>query len=701
MDFNENQLRERFLSINDDSQYHDLKQKNQRKKYNNVNSSDRSKTQTFQEDQNDDLVKYIKKLRQSFRSQRQEKGYSRENNADFINLGENFNENGLKQIEMQQDEQQILDGDQYNADQITNSQSYSYDSDYFKQDSSNFDQMMNLEGDVNLDELQGKFSYYASWSWPQFFEFFFYHIIYYIFGPFCIIIFYPFNKTYIYRNLGFNLGGDFSFIQFVLWITNLFITIAYIFIPKTSTFVEVFEVYNMWIMVVFRIFSISCKYAMLHPMTITLYKKKILTKEEKLKDFYLADWKKQTDQCLIEELFAAQKRNEVDLTMFSTSFFDEIHDNTYNKLQEIQQIQLESLQFCMISQEIIGNHSMKLVEQFSQLKANENQTLKKSQTFNGMVILHFLISQFNKNQKIYKTNYIVFLIGLMRSSIWYIYTLVYHPQKYLEMDLFVTVVGTSMTAFNFLLYVTIGLFLLNIIFDSHRIYYLMVQMLFLIKPKKDQNYIQTQKYLPTLNLTQNNNFKNWVQLRRLSIEYGKRFWKRGQANLSFMLLYSIYPAICLILYMLDVFHFCELEIWFMTFDFFITFISVAVCLYFSACINYSFVYHISNLEEIQIVFRNLQREDLLQQKQEPSNYLYRIILKNLREKTGNDEEAIQEYINNILESIDDSKNELQLLSDIEPFQCFGFTITFSMLKSGLIFLSSILTFSINFYLKTH
>ncbi|EAR91813.1 transmembrane protein, putative (macronuclear) [Tetrahymena thermophila SB210] len=697
MDSQDKEIRERFLSINDDNQSYNLSETNQRKKHNNINSSDRSKTQTFQEDEQDDLVKYIKKLKQGFRSQKQERDCSRENNKDFINLGQNSN----KQIENNedQDDQQNFDGDQYNADQMTNTQSYSDDSEYFKQDSSNFDQIMNLEGDINLDEFQGKFGNYASWSWSQFFEFFIYHIIYYIFGPFCIIIFYPFNKTYIYKNLGFNLGGDFSFIQFVLWITNLFITIAYIFIPKTQTFVEVFEVYNMWIMVIFRIFSISCKYAMLHPMTITLYKKKLLTKEEKLKDFYLADWKKQTDQCLIEELFAAQQRNEVDLTMFSTSFFYEINDNTYNKLQEIQQIQLESLQFSRVSLDILGNNSVKLVEQFSQLKTDKNQT--KSQSFNGMVILHFLIKQFNKNQKFYQANYIVFLIGLLRSSIWYIYTLVYYPEKYLEFDLFVTVVGTAMTAFNFLLYVTIGLFLLNIIFDSHRIYHLMVQMLFLIKPKKDQNYIQTQKYLPTLNLTQNNNFKNWVQLRRLSIEYGKRFWKRGQVNLSFMLLYSIYPAISLILYMLDVFHFCELEIWFMTFDFFITFISVAICLYFSACINYSFVYHISILEEIQIVFRNLQREDLLQSKQEPSNYLYRIILKNLREKTGNNEEAIQEYINNIIESIDDSKNELQLLSNTEPFQCFGFTITFSILKSGLIFLSSILTFSINVYLKAH
>ncbi|KAL4496462.1 hypothetical protein ABPG72_014692 [Tetrahymena utriculariae] len=639
-------------------------------------------------------------MRQSFRSQRLEKGYSRENNTDSMNAGENFNE---KQTETNQDldDQQIFDGDWYNADKMTNNQSYSEDSEYFKQDNSNFDQMMNLEGDINLDEFQSKFLNYASWSWSQFIEFFFYHIVYYIFGPFCIILFYPFNKTYIYRNLGFNLGGDFSLTQFVLWITNLFITIAYIFIPKTSTFVEILEVNNMWIMVVFRIFSISCKYAMLHPMTIILYKKKILTKEEKLKDFYLANWKKQTDLCLIEELFAAQQRNEVDLTMFSTSFFDQINYNTYNKLQEIQQIQLESLQFSRISLDIMGNRSIKQVEQYSQLQKSEKQNVQKSQSFNGMVILHFLIFQFNKNQKIYQTNYIVFLIGLLRSSIWYIYTLIHNPEKYQEFDLLLIVVGTPMTLFNFLLYVKIGLFLLNIIFDSHRIYYLMVQMLFLIKPKKDQNYIQTQKYLPTLNLTQSNNFKNWVQMRRLSIEYGKRFWKRGQANLSFMLLYSIYPAISLILYMLEVFHFNELEIWFMTFDFFITFISVAVCLYFSACINYSFVYHISILEEIQIVFRNLQREDLLQQKHEPSSYLYRIILKNLREKTGNDEEAIQEYINNIIESIDDSKNELQLLSNTEPFQCFGFTITFSMLKSGLIFLSSILTFSINFYMKTH
>lgn len=147
--------------------------------------------------------------------------------------------------------------------------------------------------------------------------------------------------------------------------------------------------------------------------------------------------------------------------------------------------------------------------------------------------------------------------------------------------------------------------------DLHRIYYLMIQMLFLIKPKKDDHFLDYKKVFPTLNLVISSNFKNWILLRKLACDYGKRFWMRGQANLSFMVLYSLYPILCVLLHLLDVFDFCVLELYFLIYDFCIISISVALCLYLCASINYSYVYHLQILEENRILFRNLLCDDLL------------------------------------------------------------------------------------------
>lgn len=137
---------------------------------------------------------------------------------------------------------------------------------------------------------------YASWNQNQFIEFFLYHLVFYIMGPFSCIFFWVVHRNlHVYRNLGFIINGDFYFTQLLMWLFTLTITVLYFTQEKVQDNIQFFEIYNVWIILLFRMFSVACRYAMMHPIAVQLYKKTIISKTEKSSDFYLGDWLMQNE----------------------------------------------------------------------------------------------------------------------------------------------------------------------------------------------------------------------------------------------------------------------------------------------------------------------------------------------------------------------------------------------------------------------
>ncbi|KAL4463136.1 hypothetical protein ABPG74_007137 [Tetrahymena malaccensis] len=635
---------------------------------------------------------------------------------DFGNIKTKQTDKGEREDENLEVEQQQSSffGENMDILNLNNRKAASFmsDSDYFKQDSCDFDCMLEKDKtNKSKQKLIENTNIYASWIWTQFFEFFFYHLIYFIFGPFCIIFFYPFNGLYIYKNLRFGFLGKFAYYQVFLWFLNLCFTISYFVIETDRVTFEFFLLYNNWILLVFRIFSISCRYAMLHPHQIELYKTTFVNKEEENKDFYLSDWKLQNDECVIKELYFASKRDEVDISMFYCNFFQDINSiEIKEQLEQIKKLQNEFYKQLRNqiksrqkteekAEQVEINEDVKNLDQNIQQKNFDNPNECRN-SYNGIVILHYLINQFNKLYPIYNKFYIPLLFAFLRSIIWLVYFSIYDQNKLATLQWYEYVLGSELSLFNFLIYFLVAKFLISQIADIHRIYYLNIQMLFLIKPKKDEKFICYKKILPTLNVICYDTYKNWIQLRRLTIEYGKRFWLRGQANASFMLLYSLYPIVFIFLHLLDIFRFCNLNLWYLVFDFFVIFSCVSISLYYTASINYQFIYHTQILEEIRIIFRNLIREDFIFQNDEFCSYLYRALIKKLRIQYDNDKLLIIKKIKTVIQSIDNVKNELILYQNTQPFEFFGITITFTMLKNSILFMISLLTFAVNVYIKT-
>ncbi|EAR91812.1 transmembrane protein, putative (macronuclear) [Tetrahymena thermophila SB210] len=649
-------------------------------------------------------------------------------NNKQINRDENYfsgvsDESGnakIKQADQRDREDLFQEGDQQsyifgeNLDRLfqsnRNASSFVSDSDYFKQDSCDFDCILekNKTNKSNLKQIENS-NIYASWIWTQFFEFFFYHLIYFIFGPFCIIFFYPFNGLFIYKNLRFGILGKFSYYQLFLWFLNLCFTISYFASKKDRATFEFFLLYNNWILLVFRIFSISCRYAMLHPYQIELYRTTYINKEEENKDFYLSNWKLQDDECVMEELYFASKRDEVDVSMFYCSFFQDINSNEIREsLDKIKKLHNEfykqlrnKIKVTQKADEKSEQQEIKEVQEQNLQQKNYENPIACRNSYNGIVILHYLINQFSKLYPIYTKFYIPLFFAFLRSIIWIVYFSIYNQSRITSLEWYECILGSQLSLFNFLIYFLVVKFLLSQIADIHRIYYLNIQMLFLIKPKKDEKFICYKKVLPTLNVICYDTYKNWIQLRRLTIEYGKRFWLRGQANASFMLLYSLYPIIFIFLHLLDIFRFCNLNLWYLVFDFVVIFSFISISLYYTASINYQFIYHTQILEEIRIIFRNLVREDFIFQNDEFCSYLYRALLRKLRIKFDNNKQFIIKRIKAVIQQIDNVKNELVLLQNSQPFEFFGITITFTMLKNSILFMISLLTFAVNVYIKTH
>ena len=84
-------------------------------------------------------------------------------------------------------------------------------------------------------------------------------------------------------------------------------------------------------------------------------------------------------------------------------------------------------------------------------------------------------------------------------------------------------------------------FLIGSLHDLHRKYCLMIQLSFLIKPRKWEKYSSYCKQLPTIQLVSKNSLKAWSALRNIVIDYGKRFFIRVEKNIGFALVFSLVP----------------------------------------------------------------------------------------------------------------------------------------------------------------
>lgn len=191
----------------------------------------------------------------------------------------------------------------------------------------NFSRQLTME-EVNSEELE---RYKAEWHWDFFFEFLFYHLVFYILlGPFSNIIFCKWPGISLMSNMRFLKYHPQFFTQFLLWVGSSIGGLFYFFVDDST--ISLTEIIFMWSAIAIRSVVIAAKYATLSHARIRLYKKQILPDKMFEFDLMFFDWYEQSGKIKFLEQYRSFRRHEFEMSLFKLDFIVPPQPKTKEKI---------------------------------------------------------------------------------------------------------------------------------------------------------------------------------------------------------------------------------------------------------------------------------------------------------------------------------------------------------------------------------
>lgn len=164
--------------------------------------------------------------------------------------------------------------------------------DYFTQDQDKRkeEQMKRVIADITKFK-----SYFVKFRFEYFVEFFFYHALYCVFlGPIANPILQYFGAG-IPRNLMFWGSGKIPFLQLLNYLLQACVIGIYATMQMRYVYFQS-EIIYLFVILVFRIATIASKYATFDPYKIQALKENIFLPSELSQDYFLNDWRDQSDR---------------------------------------------------------------------------------------------------------------------------------------------------------------------------------------------------------------------------------------------------------------------------------------------------------------------------------------------------------------------------------------------------------------------
>ena len=224
-------------------------------------------------------------------------------------------------------------------------------------------------------------------------------------------------------------------------------------------------------------------------------------------------------------------------------------------------------------------------------KANENENEdevnedydEKRVQYYGVFIIFELIKNFQKRMNFNKISIAVKVISALRVSIFFFFR---KKQKG-------NIIGNNISEIISIILLTINNFLFNVNIQQvcftinqnlHLKSYLMKQCSYMISPQRNLEY-KEKKLLPTLNIYCPYNLKGWSYIRKISLDYAKKFSNRLEIFLSFLIIYIFIAIILLALEIFDAISFDITTKVILFYDIFILTIILTLALIAGAFIN--------------------------------------------------------------------------------------------------------------------
>ncbi|KAL4454341.1 hypothetical protein ABPG74_012298 [Tetrahymena malaccensis] len=568
--------------------------------------------------------------------------------------------------------------DQRYSLKLFNSQSSILKEQYFTQDKQSIiDQQYNK---VKADITKYK-SYFAKFRWKYFFEFTFYHILFYIIcGPLSVFIIKRFGES-LPNNLIFSKISQPFFYQTIFFVFT-FCTYALYYLMDCPNIYFQSEVMMEIAVVISRCLVIAIKYAMYDPVKIKVIKQHDLKLEEIYSDFYLVDWANQTDKIIHDETYFGLRAYDIDPSMFFLDFMCDLDIQTIENNQQY----LKDME---------NWHSSKPFVSQNNTITDPNQI----SLYGYSIMKEFVVKFKEDNAFIYK--YVYYFcqgFGVYKAILPIVFRLIEgkYPSSY-QWQEYIIMIGVAWNTRQIYFYCVLQL--MYGFLDIKRKVFQQYQLAFMISPRKPRN-IDVFKIYPTINIFKIETLKAWQLIRQVCLEYGKSYFLRVQA------LFGIFFIIMLILITLlglGIFKVIHLEVCFVVIilsDTAFLFLIILMLCYYCSQVNECFVKHQNILMQNKSIISDIYRNKQIFFKDDYKSHslIYNVgISKILREAKYKSKGDPITYTKELIKDYEDQIQDVKFDAQNHPIKLLGIKITFGLIQSVVIsLLSVIIAFLVNF-----
>mmetsp|Transcript_24924 Transcript_24924/g.28461 ORF Transcript_24924/g.28461 Transcript_24924/m.28461 type:complete len:689 (-) Transcript_24924:8-2074(-) len=421
---------------------------------------------------------------------------------------------------------------------------------------------MTFEEYVQSAEFLREDKYLFDFDQKRFLKYWFANFLFFVFGPFSLIIILPLYGEIDSHNMGFIGLHQETYIQYVTWMLFAYVTVIFFGLPPDHAYATEYQ--SILIQIIFRSIIVGVRYGYCTDARMKLQKCKKMTFKELSEDYSLTAWKNIDLKNLEYEVGVSIVRERIDHQFFHFNFLEDFGCPIFSKYVKMdwgERKDHANVNFVCSSRKNKNKYKKSQVVQQTQNVDTEAPTsgttevyypdeeedegdflVSNNERIKGRHLLRELVLHSKNNPMLFKFFFFgCFLVAIVPT--------IYRGGKGY------TVYGQGPV--DGLYYISTFLLnlqynILNFLFfsltyaDLQRRLFLMRSLSVLISVHKDRKFANL-AYLPTIDVYEPNNILSWMNLRILSFDLGKKYSKRSYAYTSIMVICYFILAFWLVL----------------------------------------------------------------------------------------------------------------------------------------------------------
>ena len=380
---------------------------------------------------------------------------------------------------------------------------YAGDEDYFKR-------VQPVASNSDKFYVENEYNY----NLKNFFLFYVIHMLFFnVFGLLMPLLALPFKSMRIaVKNMSFNLSLKFiSIFQALLWLNTVTIVVGYFFWDFRLSGIP--TVILSWVTTSMMSSIIGCKYATFPQKMVDRVFQELVPDQDTQKEHMMGEWSQQTNSAVDSEFKVSMSRNKLDLGIFWMNFLGELCPGVEELIQEFDKAKL--------------------------LPYSSKKTLKTRQGsekvyYNGKALFYIMIKYYEANEANKNVQTQTNIIGTIWGLIPFFFKLMlglplYNAANILDNVMFY---GQTIMLGRLLSYQTWSF--LRADMDVKRTHFVLMQLDNMLT--KNTGLSETKRLFPTINYMDEISLNSWKIMRRVTMDYGKKFHHRFELFVPYKLL---------------------------------------------------------------------------------------------------------------------------------------------------------------------